>query len=730
MTAPGRTAGSRGLVAAVVCSGLGGLLWEVLWQQRAALALGASAFGAAITLASMMLGFALGAAWVARAARRRRLGAALAAYGAAELVVAAGGLLVAPGLDAVAALDTHLWAVSPTLATAAQLLGTAALVVVPSTAMGATIPLLAACATRTSLPTLYALNTAGAAIGILIGTFALVPALGLTRTGLVAAALELGVALWALRQPRVAAIAEATAAAIVPASRAAIAFGSGLATFLLEVAWFRSVRAAYQSSTETFGVLLAAFLLPLALGAALAPRLRRRVPDALPLVVALAAAAALCATPAVDQLDEHALVGPVALLPAWRLLQLLLWIGPAVVLLGAVFPWLLDERPGAIGGGTLYAANTAGAVIGALGAGFVLLPTIGATRTAWIAAGTLALLGVAIARGARTRAAVVALAALGLGVAVRLDGGAGRTRVQGAASPRWGRPIYVAEGPDATVSIAEEAGGVRDLVIDGFEASSDSKEAHYMRWMGHLPALAAARLDRALVICFGTGQTANAVRRHRPRALDVVDVSAAVLRGGRLFPVNEGVLDDPSVRATVMDGRAFLRRARDRAYDLVTLEPMPPNFAGVNALYAREFYALVRARLAPGGVAAQWLPIHLVSPAHMAAIVATFVEAFPHSRLWIDPVEGTGILVGGARPWRFRPADVALDLDDAAIARAVLLDEEALAAVAALGTVITDDNQLLSYGHDRLRRYRFAGVGQGLADANRGVLGRIAAQPR
>lgn len=108
----------------------------------------------------------------------------------------------------------------------------------------------------------------------------------------------------------------------------------------------------------------------------------------------------------------------------------------------------------------------------------------------------------------------------------------------------------------------------------------------------------------ALVICFGTGLTANAVRHENPLSLDVVDVSPAVFRMAPYFRTNDGVLQDARVRAVVMDGRAWLRRT-DKTYDVVTLEAMPPYFAGVNALYSFDFYEIVAAKLTRKGVVAQ-----------------------------------------------------------------------------------------------------------------------------
>jgi hypothetical protein len=219
----------------------------------------------------------------------------------------------------------------------------------------------------------------------------------------------------------------------------------------------------------------------------------------------------------------------------------------------------------------------------------------------------------------------------------------------------------------------------------------------------------------ALVICFGTGQTANAVRNEGVEQLDVVELSSAVLRMAHYFELNEGVLDDPRVTAHVMDGRAWLRRT-DRRYDVITLEPMPPNHAGVNSLYSREFYELAAARLNPGGVVAQWLPFHLVTTHHAIAITRAFVDVFPDAMLWIDPVDRTGILVGRqgtpgqlAASWPGLARDPGgRDLTPEQVREAAFIDGDDLLAYAAMSEPVTDDNQLLAYLSPEERRQRAA----------------------
>jgi len=221
-----------------------------------------------------------------------------------------------------------------------------------------------------------------------------------------------------------------------------------------------------------------------------------------------------------------------------------------------------------------------------------------------------------------------------------------------------------------------------------------------------------------LVICFGTGQTAHAVRDEMPERLDLVDLNAAVFDMAEHFESNHGVLRDPRVRKIIMDGRAWLRRA-DARYDVVTLEPMPPFFSGSNSLYSADFYSLVHSRLNPGGMLAQWFPLHLMSPEQAIAIAATFAEVFPEAILWMDPGSGgrtglpqQGILIGH-RPgdegtgsgefWQqwhgfLRPSGSGsrpMTAEDAR--RNLILSPAQLKLFAAGGKLITDDNQYLEY---------------------------------
>jgi spermidine synthase len=700
-------------------AGVAGLTWELLWMHHAALALGVSAQGAALTLVAFSLGMAIGALAAGRWLPRKFIDV-LRVWAALELAVGLLGQLLAPGFSALEQWDAAAWSTSPEWVPLGDAVGVLALLVLPSACMGATIPVFASVAAqaRLSVARLYASNIAGAATGIVLASLVLIPGGGIDATAGLASATDLAVAAALMviamrsrgRADTVPASTPEDLRAALPMRAAlAVAAATGFATFALEVAWFRSLRATFQATTESFALVLFAVLIALAIGGAIAPRLAASRRIGLGSVIAIAAALVLVSTPIVERLDLVAAALPDAqghgALALRRLALTLAVLGPSMVAIGIGLPWCLEVVKRVDHSARLVAINTAGAVVGSLAAAWVLLPALGFARTAWMAGLALAIVAVAVARG-RARVRGVAIVVVALLVAWIAASDVGRLRVQSNRDEPH-RVVETREDPDATISVIEHDDGTRHLVIDGFYATGTDAGAHYMPWMGHLPMLMHPDPKQALVICFGTGQTANAVRQEGPEVLDVVDVSAGVLAMAPHFAENHGVLEDPRVRAHVMDGRAYLRRTAE-SYDVVTLEPMPPTFAGSNALYSVEFYRLVAARLRPGGVVAQWLPFHLVDPGEAASIAATFVAVFEDAHLWMDPL-GTGILVGrlgadaGAPLLPGLQRAVVRDMTPREIAAALRYHRPALDEYAKLGEIITDDNQRLSYGYARMR---------------------------
>jgi spermidine synthase len=718
------------LAGLVFAGGMAALSWELLWQHYASLALGASAYGTAVTLATAMGSMCAGALAMAVFQARWPVGGHLLYwYGSLEAMIGLCGLLLPVAFAALARVDSWLYAIAPALSWCFYVPGNIVIIAPAGFCMGASVPVFGLLARRygLSLPFLYGANTLGAACGVLAMGFFLIKHLGIETSGHLAVVINLLVALVCMVLQRAFSNAAATPVSLdetesipesstanIPLSMQVAVFLTGLVTFVLEVAWFRAARASFQSTTDVFAILLFTVILALAAGSMLAASRWRRCEFSLGRLL-LPGCLIMLSTPVIERFDAFRPFPGDYFARVFTWLKMVMpTIGLPILFLGFVLPLALAHARGVRAWARLYAVNTAGAVLGSVLAGWVLLPTLGFNRTAWLAGLILAGAALWVRRGLQFWVG----AGLTIGclfIAVVFNSHPGRDRVIGV----WGKDYKILafrEGPDVTTSVARDQRSTQ-LYIDGFSASGEMAGAQYMDWMGRLPMLLHPAPGNALVICFGTGQTARGVLDENPRHLDLVDINPAVFSMAGYFKQNYHVLADPRVSTVVMDGRAWVRRTATH-YDVVTLEPMPPHFAGVNALYSVEFYRAVAGRLNDGAVVAQWLPLHLLTVEHAAAIAAAFHEVFPEAMLWIEPTCRTGILLGryhrafGEDTGDFWPGltrtALRRQLSPAAIRAAVALDPAHFCAYAALGVPVTDDNQALAYGAGRFNNYNLA----------------------
>ncbi len=650
--------------------------------------LGNSVWASSLVLAGFMAGLGLGNAWAARAGSR--LPFPLRTYALLEVVVGLSGLglvVAFPLLGRWLVPALRLLSESPLLLNAGRMGIGFALLLVPATAMGATLPLLV----RTLAPGepgfgralgwLYGWNTLGAVAGALLGEALFVRAFGVRGTGAVAASFNLVAAILASALARE---AEGTAARaeggpvrapLSPRARrvlgAALLAGATLLAF--EVVWFRFLLLFFLGSSVTFANMLAAVLLGIGGGGLLASLWLRRAPRAAEYATAVALGASVCSV------LTYAGLGPV--LERYRfseglianqgsmfLIALYLML-PTSALSGVLFTLLGDRlRPEAgddtRAAGLLTLVNTIGAAAGALVGGLALLPLLGVERSVF--ALSLAYAVIALCVTERDRPLVQGVAwAFALAILALFPFGLMKNYYVRNVLSRWTRAgfplVAYREGVTETVSYLEESLFGRPvghrLVTNGFSMSSTGLLGQrYMMLFAHWAAALRPDARRALLISFGVGSTAKALTDTKSlRVIDVVDISRDILEMGRLvFPDGGYPLDDPRVRTHVEDGRYFLLTTWER-FDIITAEPPPPKNAGIVSLYTREYFELVRSRLAEGGVATYWLPVYQMEPHEARAITRGFCDAFADCSLWT--LSGMEWMLAGTRDLRSPVSD-------------------------------------------------------------------------
>ncbi|MGE0040977.1 MAG: fused MFS/spermidine synthase [Vicinamibacterales bacterium] len=711
------------LAALTAASGAAALAYQVLWMRELSLVFGVTAYAASTVLAAFMAGLAAGSLLARRVAR---LGPPLAVFGAIEILIGVSALLTPVAFDAASSWYSPLaraTAGAPALLTLVRFACSFAVLAVPSTLMGLTLPVLAA-----SVPggrfgadagALYSANTAGAVAGALATGGVLLGTAGTWRTFQLAAmvnAVTGTAAILAARGGR--GRPPAAAVTATPGSRrdgSALPWGlaavSGAATLALEVVWLRVLTEFVIASAYAFTAVLVAVLAGLTLGAWLAARWLARGRPALPALGAALAGAGMAAPLALAAfaaafrstwpLDGLAHAALIAVLPPATCLGACLPLA-----IGAVAGASRPPAPAAVVGG-LFAVNLAGGLAGALGAGFGLVPWLGGAGA--LAALSLLLVaagGVAAAAGGARRLAGVAVVAGLASIAVPLAAPDAVARALARRyDPRF-HEIFREAGPQATVTV-EEAAGERTLYVNGLhQASTDAGMLRLHRVIGHLPMVLAPAPRDVLVVGLGGGATAGAVSRHPGARVLVVELSPAVVHAAALFAaVNDDVLAQPNVTVRVDDGRSVLGLG-GRRFDVITADLVEPKYAGAGYLYSREYFALMRGALADGGVVLQWVGAR--EEPEYRLMLRTFLDVFPDATSWLDG----RLLVGATRPLRRPPDRVATLRADPGLRRALdaigLTDDdvlagwftagpEALRRRAGTGPLLTDDRPMLEY---------------------------------
>ena len=666
------------LSAIFFVSGAAALLFETLWFQQAGLAFGNSVWASAMVLASFMAGLALGNGIVLRLGARIERPVRL--YALLEVAIAATGfalVLLLPLLGSAMAPWLGTLSESPWFLNASRLGVGFGLLLVPATAMGATLPLLVKAMHRhdtnfgSTLGRLYGWNTLGAVVGALAGEFVLFAAVGIRGSAAVAAGLNLAACLaaWTV-SARTETRSTARSETLIPESVEPLSPASKrllLATFLagglllaLEVVWFRLLLPFVSGTGPTFAMLLATVLVAIGMGGRLAGAWLSLRPEddvgasALAFVGGLSVVVLYAAFPSVVEVYGSRQVSS----PGHVLAITMALVFPVAFFSGVLFTLTgtaLRRRvsPATRAAGWLTLANTVGSSLGSLLAGFVLLPGLGVERSLfWLSLGYLGVGGLLAsgifletARRVRRAKAAAAVAAIALVISLFLfpAGLMEKTFVQRIAT-RYGSPqdlriAAVREGRSGNLIYLQETLLGEPLftriVTDGFSmAGNKAFSQRYMKLYVAWPIALRPNPRSALLISYGAGSTARAMTDTRSlEHIDVVDTSRDILELSAVVHGADDPLLDPRVRVHVEDGRYFLQ-STDRHYDLITGEPPPPRLAGVWSLYTREYFQLIYDRLAAGGINTYWLPVHDLSPASTLAIVRAYCDVFSDCSLW------------------------------------------------------------------------------------------------
>ncbi|MFM7182047.1 MAG: fused MFS/spermidine synthase [Verrucomicrobiales bacterium] len=681
--------GVQGLTvwAMVGLSGFACLVYQILWMRQLGLLFGNTSHATAITLAAFFGGLALGSWWWGR--RCGQITRPLRVYARLEFGIAACGLILLLAPLAIAYFYPMLYG------KAGQGIGlfvfkivwTIILIFPSAILMGGTLPIAGQAVIRrassfgTTSARLYAMNTIGAACGAFATAFVLIWLLGLRLTCVVAMLASAFAGVLALMLSRKG--ADNQAAFVVPAvakdessrprgskddSQApaisrrvirALAFVSGFSLLALEVIWTRMIAQVHENSVYGFSTVLIVVLAGLALGAWLASWLARGSwSEQISLVLVLMLGGSVLAfTPFVfTRLTENLSMLPTDTSFAIYVARLFgtgfLAIGPACVLLGAVFPFLMkcEERftiqPGA-SIGSLSATNTLGSILGSLAAGFLLLEWLGLWRSIQCVAAVYLVAAVLIPsaksdvlKGLRAMAVVM----LVFSFAILRPGKLPSSWTKDANGNRE-TLLEKWESSDCTVTVVRDVQGDVAIKINSNYSLGSIGAFSSQMYQARIPLLAFPATDSVFFLGMGTGITAGEAldRDGYPNVNQVVacELSPGVIEAARKYfaggtgmpDLTNGLFHDPRASVLTKDGRNHLM-ATSESYSMINADLFLPYRRGTGNLYSREHFQRARERLKPGGVFVQWLPLYQITEREFGIIARTMTAVFPQVSLW------------------------------------------------------------------------------------------------
>ncbi len=712
-SSPDTRQGRALLFLGLFLSGAASLVYELVWIKQLSLIFGGTLYAISAVLCAFMAGLALGA-WAVQRLLHRLAATGRAwdlvwAYGLLEGMIGLYGLAFPVGLG----LLENLYPAAMRAGLSGPLLHTlefflSALFMLPATLfMGATLPLVGSWAIGgraarvfSDLSLLYSINTLGAVFGCLYTQWFAVEHLGVRGATFTAVAMNGLVLLLCYlhrkRAPAEEVMSDHARPAVAEASREGapsrfesllyltIFIYSGMAALSSEILWTRVLVFPLGSSLYSFALILATFLFSIGIGSLIAEKALGNSRWAIKfLAVELAIGViAIAILPLFNQVPDWThradeLFYAVENTPGRTLMVRSLFAFGLMFLpalgFGLAFPLAHRVHLSFFGSvsrtlGNSYALNTVGAVAGTVLTPFVFIPWLGIRLSLFVIfAGLIALsaLGLVAHLRWRPQKAALAMAAVALALAggytysnpvvstERLgENNLARSEITDDKSKT--RLLDYKEGDFSTLSVVEDtATGARTLYVDGFSTATVSKRfggSAYMEAMGFVPMALHPAPKKALVICFGTGNTLGTVSLFPGVQVDGVEIDRNVLSFAHWFSEwNYGVATRPNTRLIVQDGRTYTRWT-NATYDVITLEPMSPVQAGVVNLYSKEFYEEARARLNPGGVMMQWLPLHLIGGEDARAIIKTFQAVYPHTSAWNSFLTRIVLLVGSDSP--------------------------------------------------------------------------------
>ena len=670
-------------------SGACALTYEVMWTRRLTLVFGNTVHSVSTVLVAFMGGLALGSAVFGRLIDKREN--PIRVYAWLEIGIGVSALLIPFALAALNPAYRFIYAKVGSSSTTMILIRfvlSTSILIIPTTLMGATLPVLTKFIVRKTdvsglwIGSLYSLNTLGAVVGCSLAGFWLPGWIGITRSEQLAVVTNIAIGIIAFwlhhrigkTKPDTTdehkIIEPIEASPRISYTPTTIGFVllilgiSGMLALAYEVLWTRILVFLLGSSIYSFSMILTVYLLGLTVGSAFSARFVDRLKRPLlvfawvEILIGIAVLSGMLLFTKLPFQAYYLQVHPLDYISKNFLSTSAVVLLPTL-LMGAAFPLAVRIYARSIGTigretGTLYAVNTVGAIVGSFISGFALIPLLGSKNSMAL------LIFISIACGIfllylsmrEEGTHIVSLSAsllIVLPMFAFLFGNDFMEKLLLKAL-HMERAEIVAFDEDATAAVAvvawdpwnqttkwENPKRKRLLSVNGYTMTFLVSETQLM---AHIPIAMLGAPEKMLNICFGMGTTFVSSRK-AGLEVDFVELCPYVVKAFEHFQDDPAMLEKPGVGKIVADGRNYVLLS-DASYDVITIDPPPPPWsAGTVNLNTKEFFELCKQRLKPGGIVCHWIPLvpDYLTVEHYKMHLKAFMEVFPHTTVWGSPTE-------------------------------------------------------------------------------------------
>jgi len=685
------------LLAAFFLSGATALMYEILWMKQLTLVFGVSLYAVSVALAIFFTGLALGSFLFGQLSDRFKK--TLLLYAFLELSIGVYAIftpLLFNFVEYIQILISGAGSISPFLWNLIRFFLSFMVLIVPATLIGGTLPVIIKYFAKniesigSTTARLYSINTFGGVFGVVIAGFFLIQSFGIMGTTYIAAFINIAIGAAVLYISKKIHHTTTSVEEVVGPKPAlggmkyfslipVVFFFSGFAALLLEVLWTRVLILTIGISTYAFSIVLATFLLGIALGSLIVKHYIDKISawnsfgfiEILRGIFTIAIIPFFGILPLIylKLITHFGWSFNIGMTLSFAITMLVLLL--PTLLMGATFPIVAkiatkDQRFIGLSVGRVYAFNTCGGVFGSLTAGFILIPLLGVQSSMFVAAIIYLFIGAVVTLHSKTltrtsKHLVILVASLTFFVGILLpdwNEAMLQSEVYAKAPSyiesstdlfkdnlKFSETLFYKEGLISLVSV-QETYGQRVLKIDGKVQSGSTGDRESQLLLGHLPILFNSNPQSALIIGLGSGMTLGAVEQHKELSrIVVVEIEKEVFEAASYFNTyNNYALEDSRLESVVSDGRNYLLTTSEK-FDIITSEPSNPWIRGMANLYTKEYFELAKDHLKENGIMAVWMQLGGIATNDLKSFLFTFKSVFED--VYVFETGNSIVLLGG-----------------------------------------------------------------------------------